>query len=349
MISSIKIGEVPAWLDNAGPESDVVVSTRLRLARNLTHCRFPMRASLNERKGVYEQVTDTLRRIEQFSSYVCYSFLRLPRLEQQLLVEERIASPDLLSGDGERGVVTGDSHRVNILVNEEDHLRLHYLDSGCRTESMWDMLDSMDTLLGDKMPWAFDEQRGFLTSCPTNSGTGLRISFLLHLPGLVLTKTIDQVLQAASQMGVSTRGFFGEHSEVVGSVFQLSNLAALGASEKEFIKNTRSVIHTIIGNEREARDKILHDARLELEDKIFRAYGILLHAKTLSVDEFLNLSSALRLGIETGLFDKLTVKRLNRILLLILPAHMQTFLGRTMNDEEVNRERADVVRMLLKE
>jgi len=348
-VSAIKIGEVPAWLGAKGPDGDVVVSTRLRLARNLSNHRFPVAASQHERKDVFEEVLGALKRIESFHNFTSYNFRRLPRLDQQLLVEERVASPDLLGIEGERGVVSDSAHRINIMINEEDHLRMQCIDSGCGPESMFDLLDAIDTTMGEKLSFAYDTRRGFLTSCPTNAGTGMRVSYLVHLPGLVLTKTADQVLQAAAQMGVCTRGFFGEHAGIVGAFFQLSNQAALGIGEKEFIKQTRSAIRTIAGCERESREKIMHNAKTELEDKVWRAYGIIAYATTLSVGEFLNLSSALRLGIEVGIFEKLTVRRLNRIMLLVLPAHMQAYVGRTMNDDDINRERADLVRTLFKE
>jgi protein arginine kinase len=175
----------------------------------------------------------------------------------------------------------------------------------------------------------------------------MRISFLLHLPGLVLTKAIDAVLQGASQMGISTRGFFGEHSEVVGNFFQLSNQATMGAHEEEFIASTQKIILDVIGHERNARTKIIKEANLEISDKINRAYGILLHAKTLSVMECLNLTSALRMGITCGLFTQLTIEELNRITLLSMPAHLQILRGVLSDESAISVLRADLVRELL--
>ncbi len=171
------------------------------------------------------------------------------------LAEERVVSPDILSLDGERGVAYDSSRRINIMINEEDHIRMQCMDSGFKPEELWEIINDIDDLLGQKLHFAFDSKRGFLTCCPTNSGTGLRISFLMHLPGLVLTKAIDAVLQGASQMGISTRGFFGEHSEVLGNFFQLSNQATMGAHETEFIKNTQKIIKDVAAHEKEGTGK----------------------------------------------------------------------------------------------
>jgi protein arginine kinase len=230
------------------------------------------------------------------------------------------------------------------MINEEDHLRLHSIDSGFKAEEVWYRINLLDDLLGHYLPYAYDSRRGFLTSCPTNSGTGLRVSFLLHLPGLFLTKTIDSVLLGASQMGISTRGFFGEHSEVVGNMFQLSNQATLGACEDDFLQHTRKIILEVITHERTARERILNDAVIELTDKVYRAWGILLYARMLTISEFLNLASALRFGINAGIFKEITIHQLNRMTLTIMPAHLQLFRQKTITEERYDYERADVLR-----
>ncbi|HEX3018818.1 MAG TPA: protein arginine kinase [Chitinispirillaceae bacterium] len=345
--SFLEIDLLPAWFNNSGPDSDVVISSRIRLARNLVHRPFPYHASAAERKLVYSEVTDVLQNEAKLPDFEILDFNSLEKLQQQFFVEERVVSPDLMNFEGQRGVACDPTRRVNIMINEEDHLRIQGIDSGYQPEQLWDTLNKIDDVLGCKLRFAFDLRRGFLTCCPTNSGTGLRISFLMHLPGLVLTKAIDAVLQGASQMGISTRGFFGEHSEVVGNFFQLSNQATMGAHEDEFLSATQKIICEVIKHEREARSKLLNEAALELTDKVYRAYGILLHARTLSVAECLNLTSALRLGINTGLFDVITIEELNRITLLSMPAHLQIFRKKDLNDTEISVARADLVRELL--
>ncbi|MBD3321911.1 MAG: hypothetical protein GF350_12515 [Chitinivibrionales bacterium] len=347
MMVSSQVDIVPPWLDNSGPENDVVISTRVRLARNIDGRRFPGEASLFEKKTIYEEITGALQTIDRYKSCAAINFGTLPEIEQQFLVEERIVSPDFLESDGDRGVVQIDSRRYTILINEEDHLRILGMDSGYRPDEVWDSLDEIDDNLGKKLNYAYDGYRGFLTSCPTNSGTGLRVSFILHLPGLVLTKTIDQILRGASQTGISTRGFFGEHSMVFGSFFQLSNYATLGASEQSFLTTTKEMIEKIIEHERKARKKVVRYAKNELVDRIYRAYGIFSFAKMMTIDEFYNLASLVRLGIYMDLFKIVSVDELNRLMLIVLPAHIQMAAGKALSPETLAEQRAILVKTYL--
>ncbi|MBN1759769.1 MAG: hypothetical protein JW863_15685 [Chitinispirillaceae bacterium] len=338
---------LPLWFSGDGPQSDLVISTRIRLARNLTNHRFPYHAQQTERKEIFNEIAAVLNRQPEFKSFSLINCVDITQLDRELLLEERLVSPDLLNIEGDRGVAIEKNRQTSIMVNEEDHFRLHAIESGFQAEAVWKRLTGLDDLLGHYLPFAYEVRRGFLTSCPTNSGTGLRVSFLLHLPGLVLAKSIDPVLLGASQMGISTRGFFGEHSEVVGNLFQLSNQATLGAREEEFLQHTRTIITDVIAHERTARETILHEAAAELSDKINRSWGILLHARLLTVTEFLNLSSALRLGIDCGMFEELSRERLNRLTLMIMPAHLQRHLGKTFTEDNLQAVRADFVRDFL--
>jgi protein arginine kinase len=341
------VSSVPCWFSGTGPDADVVISTRIRLARNCDRFPFPLRASLYERKQIFEDVAAAFRQSPQYADFDYLNCTQLNKLEQLYLAEERIVSPELLSVEGDRGVICDSRHRVCIMINEEDHIRMQCADSGCCPQDLWAVIDGIDDALGMRIDFAFDAKRGFLTSRPTDSGTGLRVSFLMHLPALILTKNIDQVLLGASQMGVATRGFFGEHSSVVGSFFQLSNIGAIGATETEFLENTKRVIVKTMEAERKAREKVLKEARPELTDKIQRAFGILTYATMLDVDEFLNLSSALRLGIECNLFNPITVPQLNKLTLCILPAHLQTYHKKALSDDELRVARADMVKKFL--
>lgn len=345
--SLIDPGRIPVWFNNSGPDSDVVISSRIRLARNLENHRFPMHATINERKQIFTEISESIKSESRFRNFEILNFSNLQKIEQQYFVEERLVSPDVLNIEGERGVAFDLNRNYNIMINEEDHIRMQCLDSGFKPQELWESINSTDDILGRKLKFAFDQRRGFLTCCPTNSGTGMRLSFLLHLPGLVLTKAIDAVLQGASQMGISTRGFFGEHSEVVGNLFQLSNQATMGAHEQEFISSTKKIITDVIGHERTARNKILKEANLEISDKVYRAYGILLYAKTLSVMEVLNLTSALRMGISCNLFNLLTIEDLNRITLMSMPAHLQMLRGVQSDDSAISVLRAVLVKELL--
>ena len=338
---------LPIWLSNSGPQSDLIISTRVRLARNLQNHRFTYHAGKTERKKIFDQIAGVLSMHREFNSFSVVNCNDLSNLDQQYLLEERLVSPDLLGIEGDRGVAIEQTHHTSFMINEEDHLRLHSIDSGFKAEEVWYRINLLDDLLGHFLPYAYDPRRGFLTSCPTNSGTGLRVSFLLHLPGLFLTKTIDSVLLGASQMGISTRGFFGEHSEVVGNLFQLSNQATLGACENDFLEHTRKTISEVITHEREARERILGEARMELTDKIFRAWGILLHARLMTVSEFLNLTSAIRFGIDAGLFTEITIEQLNHLTLNVMPAHLQTYLKKTVPEDQLDIHRAEMIKNLL--
>jgi protein arginine kinase len=349
MISAEQMCRVPAWFTGKGTDADVVMSTRVRLARNLHTYRFPGRASLEERKAVFEKVSDACTSLSQCNGFAVTNFAPLRKMSQRFLMEERAVSPEMVDAEGDRGLVGEADHRVGVLINEEDHIRLQAMDAGLNTECLVAMLDDLDTSLGQHVRYAYERRRGYLTACPTNAGTGLRVSFLLHLPGLALTKTIDQVLQAASQMSMATRGFFGEHSEIVGTLFQLSNQATMGATEAEFVRSTEGLVRHVIGLEREARQRLLREARTELTDKVHRSYGILRYARALSVSEFLNLSSALRTGVDCGLLNGLSTLDINRLTLLIMPAHIQTLYDKTMDEDELAVMRAEIVRSLLKQ
>ena len=343
-MESLPLSALPCWFTGAGPGADVVISTRIRLARNCSRFPFPIRASLYERKQVFEDVTAAFKQSPHYVDFDYVNCVQLDNIEQLYLAEQRIVSPELLTAEGDRGVLYDTRRRVCIMVNEEDHVRMQCMDSGCCPRDLWSIVDAVDDALGMRLDFAFDAKRGFLTSRPTNSGTGLRVSFLMHLPALILTKNIDQVLLGASHLGVATRGFFGEHSSVAGSFFQLSNIGAAGATESEFLENTERVIIKAMEAERKAREKVLKNARQELTDKIQRAHGILTHATMLDVDEFLNLSSALRLGIECNLFNPTTPALLNALTLSVLPAHLQTYHKKPLDDDELRTARANMVR-----
>lgn len=347
MFTPDMIERIPVWFSNNGPDADCVVSTRVRLARNLANHHFPSKASLLERRDIFEEVTAAVKRISFCNDCTSFNFSQLEKINQQFLFENRVVSHDLIDADGDRGVVCEQDGSVSIMVNEEDHIRMHYMQPGCQPTRLWEQLNTLDDELGKKVQYAFDTRFGFLTSCPTNSGTGFRISFLMHLPGLVLTKTIDSVLAGASQMGISTRGFFGEHSAVVGNFFQLSNQATMGAQESEFLNATLEIIQKIIQYEQTARERVLRDAKVELSDKVYRSYGLLKYARTLAMDEFLNLASALRLGIECGILEDITIEALNRILLLCLPAHMELYYHRKIAEGERESLRAEIVHTFL--
>ncbi|MDR2692760.1 MAG: hypothetical protein LBB74_00900 [Chitinispirillales bacterium] len=339
---------IPPWFDGGGPDGDVVISTRIRLARNLLGHKFPAYASIAEKEEIFDKAAALFRgpsRRKFVYEFEVINIGRIGKLEQHFLVEERVASVSLIKGEGSRGVARDDGGKLSVMINEEDHLRIQGMDSGFRPCELWDMASKADDSIGSVLKYAYSPRFGYLTACPTNSGTGLRVSCLAHLPGLVLTKTVDQVLQGASQMGVSTRGFLGEHSDILGNIFQLSNRAAMGLSEAEFIESASGTIREIITHERSARERLVNEARLEVKDKINRALGILRNAQMLGFAELLNLTSALRLGIGCGLCDEYSVDDLNKIVMLGMPAHLQVYIsGLDGAPDDLDIVRADLAR-----
>jgi protein arginine kinase len=345
MKSVSEIENLPPWIASSGPEGDVVMATRVRLARCLSGHMFPMSASLMQRTNIFLEITAALRKLSLFRKSEAINFMQCERDFQEVLAEKRFASRELLSAEGDRGVAVASDSRISVMINEEDHLRMQCMDAGFKPVETWKNINDVDDSLGESLTYAYDVSRGFLTSCPANSGTGLRVSFLLHLPGLILAKSVDQTLTGASQMGITVRGFSGENTDAAGSFFQLSNQASLGAPEKEFLTETGKIIERVISCEREARRRILKDAKVELTDRVYRAWGILMYARTLSVDELLNLCSAVRTGVECGIFDKVTTDKLNRALILGMPAHLKLLKGAA--DDGLSAARAELTREIL--
>jgi protein arginine kinase len=238
---------------------------------------------------------------------------------------------------------------ASVMVNEEDHLRLQTLHSGFALESGWELAHALDHELGAFLPYAFHPEFGYLTSCPTNVGTGLRASVLVHLPGLVLTKEINKILQGLTQVGLTFRGLYGEGSEVVGNLFQLSNQTTLGKSERELLDQLGKLVRRVMEHEERARQVLLRDATAILEDKVWRAYGLLRYARTLSFEETMNLLSGVRLGVGLKLIPDVGMYTLNQLLIFTQPAHLAALAGRVLADDEVPVHRAAYVRRVLDE
>jgi len=341
-----------SWLDASGPHSDIVLSTRVRLARNLQGHAFGPRARVNDREAVLRQVRDATERVELLDGS---SLVDLPELEgrsRRILLERRLASNDLVgeNGDGPaRGtaVLLAARDPLSVMVNEEDHLRLQSLFSGLRLQEAWSLVDRFDEQLGADLPYAYHHEFGFLTSCPTNVGTGLRASVLVHLPGLVLTKEIGKVLQGLSQVGLTFRGLYGEGSEVVGNFFQVSNQTTLGKTEEDLVDHLEKMVRQVIHYETQARKVLLRDAAQVTEDKIWRAYGLLRYARSLSFEELMNLLSGVRLGVSLKLLPDLRVYTLNKIMIYSQTAHLEQAASKDLPPPECDAHRAAYVRRIL--
>lgn len=340
-----------SWLDAGGPASEIVLSTRVRLARNLQGFPFSIRAGTSDRERVLDQVREAIATTDILDGASMWEIDALSEVERAMLQERNLVSRELLGENGEpaaaSALVVSDRSYVGMMVNEEDHLRLQVLLGGFQPDAAWHLVNDLDEELAVRLPYAFHHEFGFLTSCPTNAGTGLRASVLIHLPGLVLTKEINRVLQGISQVGLTFRGLYGEGSEVVGNLFQVSNQTTLGKSEEDLIEQLGRIVSKVIDFEQDARGVLVREAPAVVEDKVWRAYGILRHARSLPAPEMINLLSGLRLGLTLKLLSAPRVETLNRIMVLAQAAHLEREAGRRLDEAEIDVCRATFVRDIL--
>ncbi len=340
-----------AWLEASGPGSHLVVSTRVRLARNLDRHRFFTRTDPREREAILAEVERAASSTPGLGRAIRFRVDRLDLVDRQLLHERHLVSRELAAPETGGRVRPGAGlliqDHASVMVNEEDHLRLQALRSGFALEATWAHVSALDTELGQRLAFAFHPEFGYLTSCPTNVGTGLRASVLVHLPGLVLTKEINKILQGLTQVGLTFRGLYGEGSEVVGNLFQLSNQTTLGKTERELLDHLGKLVRQVMEYEERARQILLRDATAILEDKVWRAFGLLRYARTLSFEETMNLLSGVRLGVGLGLIPNVGMYTLNKLLVFTQPAHLAAAQGRVLAEEEVSVHRAVYVRHAL--
>ena len=341
-----------SWLEASGDHADIVLSTRVRLARNLQGHAFGPRARVNDREAVLRLFKSAVDRAETLTGGTLLEMPDVATRTRRILLERRLVTKDLLGEEESgppRGAAVHLSSRdpISVMVNEEDHLRVQSLLSGLRIREAWRMVDRLDEELGRELPYAYHPEFGFLTSCPTNVGSGLRASVFMHLPGLVLTKEIAKVLQGLGQVGLTFRGLYGEGSEVVGNFFQVSNQTTLGKTEEDLVDHLDKVARQVIQYEVQARQVLLRDARGVTEDKIWRAYGLLRYARSLSFEELMNLLSGVRLGLSLKLLPGLRVYTLNKMLIFTQPAHLEQAAGRELPSSESDTHRAAYVRRVL--
>jgi protein arginine kinase len=339
------------WLDASGTHADVVISTRVRLARNVAGYAFTGRARDGERLRLLAQVRDAVSRVSALEGAVLVRLDDLATQDRQLLHERHLVSKELAGIDAAHGVrsgaavLLGDS--MGVMINEEDHLRLQAVRSGFAVEGAFQAAMQLDRDLGRQLPYSWHKEFGFLTACPTNTGTGMRASVLIHLPGLVLTKEISKLLAGLQAMGLTYRGLYGEGSEVVGNFFQLSNQKTLGSSEEALQDHLTNVVRHVIERELEARRILQRDAGYIIEDKLWRAYGTLRYARSLSFDEAMNYLSGVRLAVGMKLIPELSVYTLNTLLIHSQLAHLAVREGRSLGESEANLARARYVRGVL--
>jgi protein arginine kinase len=336
------------WLRGSGPMSDIVISSRIRLARNVSGFAFLTRCSRSERQALESRIRDVTLQSRLASQMLYVDLEAAPQVDRDLLVERHLISKPHAAAEGARGVAIGEQETVSIMINEEDHLRIQVLRSGLQLEEAWEQINQIDDTLESQLDFAFHPRFGYLTACPTNLGTGIRVSVMLHLPALKLTGEIEKVFRAAKEMKLAVRGLYGEGTEATGDFYQVSNQTTLGRSEEEIISDFKHVvIPKIVDFEHNARRTLLNDRTVALDDKVYRALGILRSARLLSSDEVLFLLSHLRMGVNLERVKGLDIKTINELFLLTQSAHLQKIQGRKLEGDPRRAARAEYVRRRL--
>jgi protein arginine kinase len=336
------------WMEDKGPDGEIVLSSRIRLARNIMELPFPYLASDSQTESVNQQLEQVSSKLSDELGDI--EFLRMSEissLQRQVLVEKHLISPLLVKEPHNSAVMLRHDQAVSIMINEEDHLRIQCLLPGLQLEQAFEEANRYDDLFERELNYAYDEQWGFLTVCPTNVGTGLRASVMVHLPALTLTKQINRVLSAIAQVGLAVRGLYGEGSEIIGNLVQISNQITLGQSESEIVRNLYGVTKQIVEQESSARQLLLNEGRDRLSDRVNRSFGVLSHARIMSSQEAMQLLSDVRLGIDLGLIDEVSANILKELMVLLRPACLQTETGRELDGMERDRERARLIRQRL--
>ncbi len=334
----------PSWFCQEGPEGDVVVSTRVRLARNLAGRVFPPAAPLEERIVIEEEVKEALMGTDVLKDAVYLDLTDLGDVDRQFLAERHLISHEHASGEGSRGVAITLDERLAAMVNEEDHLRMYALSPGFQVFETWERIDILDDMLGDSLDLAFSPRLGYITSCPTNIGTGMRASVMLHLPGLTVTRQMEKVFNALSKIKLTVRGLYGEHTRAIGHFFQISNQATLGKTEQELLENLKGVVVQMITYERDARSAIRKQNAVAMEDRIWRAYAILRSARMISFEEAAEMLSMVRLGVYMGIIKNVSSSLLHRLFMLAQPAHLQKMHKRSLAPPQRDVARATFFR-----
>ncbi len=337
-------GHSGEWLRGGGPESDIVISSRIRLARNLADFPFVSRCSEQDRDRVERDLKECVLAIDVSPEMLYVNVAQLEGVDRQFLVERHMISREHAESDGARAVAIDGRERFSLMINEEDHLRIQAIESGLSLESVWERIGQIDDMVEEKVTYAFHERLGYLTACPTNVGTGMRVSVMLHLPALVITQQIEKVFRSLQKISLAVRGLYGEGSQAMGDFYQISNQITLGRSEKELIKQIGEIVPVIIDYERKARDFLVQRSQENLHDRVSRAYGILRTAQTISSEETMHLLSSVRMGVNLGLIGDLEIPVINELFIHTQPAHLQKLSGSELDTADRNIERARYLR-----
>ena len=342
------LNEEKKWYEKAGKESDVVISTRVRLARNLADMPFPNRMTPDQKAAVERRVRDAI--LSGNSAIASdFDFVQMDDLSNEQavsLVERHIVSPEFIANAKGRGFLISKDERISIMVNEEDHVRIQVLHEGLALSEAAEMADRIDTLLNESLRFAFDSELGYLTQCPTNLGTGMRASLLMHLPMLTLLKQMGSVGQIVAKVGLTIRGVYGEGAEALGNLYQVSNQVTLGRTEQELISAVNAVGHQLTDMELALRDKTLSTGRSALEDTVYRGLGLMKYARCMPLEEFFRHWSGVRLGAAMGLVPA-SLSALDALLIQVQPANLQAMTECAATGHALDAKRAQCVRAAL--
>lgn len=341
---------ISPWMNEDGPDSDIVLSSRIRLARNVKEFNFPTLFSNEEAKQVIQMINARVGEGDwsHIGKLELLTMNELPSLQKRVLVEKHLISPHLAEDSPFGACLLSESEEISIMINEEDHIRIQCLFPGQQLSEALARANVIDDWLEDKVTYAFDENCGYLTSCPTNIGTGLRASVMMHLPGLILSRQMNRIIPAINQLGLVVRGIYGEGSEALGNIFQISNQITLGKSEEDIVEDLKSVVGQLISQERAARDALVKTSNIQLEDRVFRSLGILANCRIIETKEAANCLSDLRLGIDIGYIDNISKSILSELMILTQPGFLQQYAGGSLRPDERDVRRATLIRERLK-
>jgi protein arginine kinase len=335
------IGE---WLRGSGPESDIVMSSRIRLARNLAEFPFISKANEEDRAQIERTLRERILKIQESGDLQYVNVADLEIIDRQFLVERQLISREHADSSGARGVAIDRREQVSLMINEEDHLRIQVMHSGLNLQAAWEQINRIDDLIEEQVTYAYHDSLGYLTACPTNVGTGVRVSVMLHLPALVLTRQIEKVFRSLQKISLAVRGLYGEGSQAMGDFYQISNQITLGRSEAELVEQVGDVVPVLIEYERRAREFLIRESQQNIHDQVSRAYGILRNAQTISSEETMHLLSKVRMGVNLGLIEDLEIPALNELFIQTQPAHLQKLRGVELDTADRNIERARYLR-----
>jgi len=336
------------WLESRGNSPEIAISSRIRVARNLNRIPFPQKASRQEQQESFAKIKAACEEIAYFKGAPILDLQEFDRVDRQFLLERHLISYEHSRGNGVRGLVIGDKELLSLMINEEDHVRLQGMEPGLQLEQAWDILKRIDEEMNKRLDYAFSSEVGYLTACPTNTGTGMRASVLMHLPALVMNEEINKVLQALNKIGMVARGLYGEGTKVMGDLFQISNQVTLGPNEEGIIDNLERVVKQVIDYEIKGRNALLKENKGKIMDAIYRSYGVLVNARQISFAETMEFLSKVRLGVYFSLELDTELDTLNELMILTQPAHVQETVGKELSPSRRDFIRAEMIREKLK-